>query len=33
MVKSPFSEVWKSAAAAPVSLVRGRFGFHYATPM
>jgi len=33
MVKSPFSEARKLAAAAPVGLVRGRFGFHYATPM
>jgi hypothetical protein len=33
MIKSPFSEVWKPAAAATISLVRGRFGSHYATPM
>jgi hypothetical protein len=33
MIKSPFSEVWKPAAAAPVGLVRGRIGFHFATPM
>jgi hypothetical protein len=33
MIESPLNEVWNSANPAPVSLLRGRIGSHYATPM